>query len=71
MVRTIGLTLAFGYLVILGGTFLQGEFLVDAQGLPIANDFVGLRRGPADPRRRPGGRLRSGHKAGRGQRRRS
>ncbi len=39
-VRTIGLTLAFGYLVILGGTFLQGEFLVDAQGLPIANDFV-------------------------------
>ena len=39
-IRTIGLTLAFGYLVILGGTFLQGEFLVDAQGLPIANDFV-------------------------------
>jgi arabinofuranan 3-O-arabinosyltransferase len=39
-IRVIGLTLALAYLVILGGTFLQGEFLVDATGRPIANDFV-------------------------------
>ncbi len=39
-IRAIGLTLALGYLVVLGGTFLKGEFLLDPQGRPIANDFV-------------------------------
>jgi hypothetical protein len=40
LVCVIGLTLALGYLIILGGTFLKGDFLADAQGRPIANDFV-------------------------------
>jgi arabinofuranan 3-O-arabinosyltransferase len=41
-IRLIGLTLALGYLVILGGTYLQGEWLTDPQGRPIANDFVNV-----------------------------
>jgi arabinofuranan 3-O-arabinosyltransferase len=40
LIGTIGLALALGYLVVLGGTYLQGEFLTDPQGRPIANDFV-------------------------------
>ena len=36
----IGLTLALGYVVVLGGAYLHGDWLVDAQGQPIANDFV-------------------------------
>jgi hypothetical protein len=36
----IGLALALGYLIVLGGTYLKGDFLADAQGRPIANDFV-------------------------------
>jgi hypothetical protein len=36
----IGLTLALGYLIVLGGTFLKGDFLADAERRPIANDFV-------------------------------
>src|SRR5208282_6542572 len=42
MIRVIGLTLALGYLVVLGGTFLKGDFLLDSQGRPIANDFVNV-----------------------------
>ena len=42
MIRVIGLTLALGYLVVLGGTFLKGEFLLDRQDRPIANDFVNV-----------------------------
>jgi hypothetical protein len=41
-VRLIGLTLALCYLIVLGGTFFKGNFLVDAQGRPIANDFVNV-----------------------------
>ncbi len=42
MVRTISLTLALGYLIVLGGTYLRGEFLTDTQSRPIANDFVNV-----------------------------
>jgi len=41
-IRLIGLTLALGYLIALGGTFLKGDFLLDRQGRPIANDFVSV-----------------------------
>jgi arabinofuranan 3-O-arabinosyltransferase len=40
LIAVIGLSLALGYLVILAGTYLQGHFLTDTQGRPIANDFV-------------------------------
>jgi hypothetical protein len=42
LVCLIGLTLALGYLIVLGGTYLKGDFLTDAQGRPIANDFVNV-----------------------------
>jgi arabinofuranan 3-O-arabinosyltransferase len=42
MVKLIGLTLALGYLIVLSGTYLKGDFLTDAQRRPIANDFVGV-----------------------------
>jgi len=41
-IRLIGLTLALGYLIVLGGTYLKGDFLIDRQGRPIANDFVNV-----------------------------
>jgi arabinofuranan 3-O-arabinosyltransferase len=41
-IRLIGLTLFLCYLVVLGGTFLKGDFLLDPQGRPIANDFVNV-----------------------------
>jgi hypothetical protein len=41
-IRLVGLTLALGYLIVLGGSFLQGHFLTDPQGRPIANDFVNV-----------------------------
>ena len=41
-IRVIGLALALGYLVFLGAAGLQGDFLVDRQGRPIANDFVNV-----------------------------
>jgi arabinofuranan 3-O-arabinosyltransferase len=41
-IKLIGLTLALGYLIILAGTYLQGHFLTDPQGRPIANDFVNV-----------------------------
>ena len=41
-IRLIGLTLLLGYLVVLGGTYLKGDFLIDRQGRPIANDFVNV-----------------------------
>jgi hypothetical protein len=34
--------LALGYLIVLGGSYLQGHFLTDPQGRPIANDFVNV-----------------------------
>ena len=36
------MTLALGYLVVLGGAYLDGNFLTDKQGRPIANDFVNV-----------------------------
>jgi arabinofuranan 3-O-arabinosyltransferase len=41
-IGVIGLALAFGYLVVLLGTYAQGYFLTDAQGRPIGNDFVNV-----------------------------
>jgi arabinofuranan 3-O-arabinosyltransferase len=41
-IGVISLTLALGYLVALGGTYLEGDFLTDTQGRPIANDFVNV-----------------------------
>jgi arabinofuranan 3-O-arabinosyltransferase len=41
-IKLIGLTLALGYLIVLGGSYLQGHFLTDPQGRPIANDFVNV-----------------------------
>ena len=34
--------MALGYLIVLGGSYLQGHFLTDPQGRPIANDFVNV-----------------------------
>jgi hypothetical protein len=41
-IRLIGLILALGYLIVLGSSYLKGDFLVDAQNRPIANDFVNV-----------------------------
>jgi arabinofuranan 3-O-arabinosyltransferase len=41
-IRLIGLTLALGYLIVLGSSYLKGDFLVDAQNRLIANDFVNV-----------------------------
>ena len=40
LIGVIGLALALAYLVMLSGAWLQGQFLTDAEGRPIANDFV-------------------------------
>lgn len=40
LIAAAGLALALAYLVILAGAWLQGHFLTDATGRPIANDFV-------------------------------
>ncbi len=40
LIGVIGLTLALGYLVVLGDALLSGHWLFDAHGQPIANDFV-------------------------------
>jgi arabinofuranan 3-O-arabinosyltransferase len=42
VIRLVGVTLVLGYLVVLGGTYLQGDFLTDRQSRPIANDFVNV-----------------------------
>jgi hypothetical protein len=42
LLALIGLILALGYLVVLGGAYRDGNFLTDAQGRPIANDFVNV-----------------------------
>jgi arabinofuranan 3-O-arabinosyltransferase len=41
-IALIGLTLALSYLIVLGGTYLKGDFLTDPRGRPIANDFVNV-----------------------------
>jgi hypothetical protein len=42
LVGAVGLALALGYLIVLSGAYLGGQFLLDAQGRPIANDFVNV-----------------------------
>jgi arabinofuranan 3-O-arabinosyltransferase len=42
LIRLAGLTLSLGFLIVLGGTFLKGDFLLDAADRPIANDFVAV-----------------------------
>ncbi len=42
LVAVIGLMLALAYLVLLSGAYLDGNFLTDKQGQPIANDFVNV-----------------------------
>ena len=42
IVALIGLMLTLAYLVLLGGAYLDGNFLTDKQGQPIANDFVNV-----------------------------
>lgn len=42
LIGVVSLALALGYVVILSGSYLQGQFLTDAQGRPIANDFVNV-----------------------------
>jgi arabinofuranan 3-O-arabinosyltransferase len=40
--RAVGFAFAAGYLVFLAGAGLQGQFLLDPLGRPIANDFVNI-----------------------------
>jgi hypothetical protein len=42
LVGAVGLALALGYLIVLSGAYLSGQFLIDPQGRPIANDFVNV-----------------------------
>lgn len=42
LIALIGLTLALGYVVVLGGAWLGGHWLTDSQGQPIAGDFVNV-----------------------------
>ena len=42
LLSVIGVTLALGFAVILAGAFLNGTWLIDAQGRAIANDFVNV-----------------------------
>jgi hypothetical protein len=43
--------LALGDLIVPGGSYLQGHFLTDPQGRPIANDFVNVWAATRLPRR--------------------
>jgi len=42
IISLIGLTLALGFGIVLAGAWLSGTWLTDAQGQPIANDFVNV-----------------------------
>ena len=42
LVALVGLALTLGYVIVLGGAYLDGHFLTDRQGRPIANDFVNV-----------------------------
>ena len=42
LIFVVGAALALGYLIVLTGAYLGGHFLLDAQGRPIANDFVNV-----------------------------
>jgi arabinofuranan 3-O-arabinosyltransferase len=41
-IALIGLTLALGYIVVLGGALFAGQWLIDHQGGPLAGDFVNV-----------------------------
>ncbi|MGC1778841.1 MAG: glycosyltransferase family 87 protein [Xanthobacteraceae bacterium] len=41
-IRLVGLTLFVCYLIVLAGSLFKGNFLIDPQGRPIANDFVNV-----------------------------
>ncbi|MGN6570320.1 MAG: glycosyltransferase family 87 protein [Pseudolabrys sp.] len=42
LIGVIGLSLALGYAVLLAGVTLQGYWLIDSHGQPIASDFVNV-----------------------------
>lgn len=42
LISRIGLALALGYAIVLGSAYLSGDWLIDAQGAPIAGDFVNV-----------------------------
>jgi len=42
LIAFTGLLLALGYLIVLGAAYRDGQFLADARGAPIANDFVNV-----------------------------
>ena len=42
MVAVIGLTLTLVSIIVLAGSFAGGTWLLDAQGQPLANDFVNV-----------------------------
>jgi len=42
LIAVIGVTLALGYAIVLAGAYAGGTWLTDAQGHPIANDFVNV-----------------------------
>ena len=42
LISLLGLTLALGYLAVLVTAALGGNFLLDGEGRPIANDFVNV-----------------------------
>jgi arabinofuranan 3-O-arabinosyltransferase len=42
VVTLVGSTLALCYLIVLCGAFFGGNFLIDARGEPVANDFVNV-----------------------------
>ncbi len=42
LIGIVGLSLALGYLIVLAGAYLSGQFLIDPQGRPIADDFVNV-----------------------------
>jgi hypothetical protein len=42
LIAVVGLTLALGYGVVLIGAMITGDWLIDAQGRPLASDFVNV-----------------------------
>jgi hypothetical protein len=42
LLAVVGLSLALGYLVVLGSAVFTGHWLFDAEGRPIASDFVNV-----------------------------
>ena len=42
LIAVIGLSLTLAYAVFLFGAFLQGQWLIDENGNPVASDFIGI-----------------------------